>query len=1082
MEHWRAAPGGCSRTGSGSGPAGEHMSISVLPTRYGPPATGLLGERIAELKAGDPLRMVTVIVPTNIAGIGARRAVGARQASLISVDFLKILDVAERLARRQFVEGGERPMSGPVLAAAVRQVLDAEPGIFGAVSRHPATEQALVRSYSELRDLSETALDALAGQSRRAREVVRIHRRTREVLRRRWIDEFDLIDAAVEVLATGAGARAAADLGPVVVYLPQRITNSQGRLLSRLAEVAELSVIAGFSGDDQADDLVRAALGRMGAPLPAQQTSAVANSGTRLISTSDADEEVRAAVRRVVNAARRGIPLARMAILYGSRQPYAGLVQEHFRAAGIEFNGPSGHTAAGSVVGRGLLTLLDLNGRGFRRSDVFALLATVSPGGLDGGAPSVAGWERVARRAGVVRGVEQWSERLGRFAFEQREAAEAQRADPEGLEWRAERLEREADDAEELAAFVAGLVADLVPEDSRDSWRHFCDWARNLIGTYIGDERSREDWPQVEREAADVVLDVLDHLARLDEIDPRPSVGTFRSTVAQELSAAAGRIGRVGRGVLTGPIGYSLGMDLDVVVVVGLAEGAFPNQPLDDPLIPDREREATGGELPLRPDRREQQHLDLLATMAFAETCVLVFPRGDMGSGAEQHPSRWWLDAAGDLAGRQIAPDELPSLEADWLEFVHSFAGGTAAAAFPATEQEFRLRELEGCGGRSDEPANHPLIHDDAILARGAELSMARASDRFTRFDGNLTGIRSSSPLGAVMSATSLETWAKCPLRYFLRYILHVEPQEQAEQLLEISPLEKGSLVHSILERFLREQLEACTVPRPGEPWRPAQRTRLMEIAAEQCEEFEARGLTGKPAFWFHDRSQILADLRLLLNEDDGRRAELRATPVAGEWSFGMPTDEARPLAIPLAAGRQVRFRGRIDRVDQDRSGGLVVVDYKTGRVPAEVRRLPSVPPPTRTGTTGVDFVQRGTLLQLPVYGEAARAWQDRAGGPVQVHYWFVSGPDRSSVRGYPITAAVRERFEDVLGTIVGGIEAGVFCDRPEPGDGRYSQWCDYCNADRLGTNDRRREWERKCDRPELAEYRDLAEPEARGD
>ena len=1054
------------------------MSIDVIPTPYGSPATDLLGKRIAELKDGDPLRMVTVVVPTNIAGIGARRALGARQGSLISVDFLKILDVAERLARRRLIEDGGRPMSGPVLATAVRQVLDDEPGIFRAVSRHPATEQALVRSYGELRDLSEAAIEALAEQSHRAREVVRIHRRAREVLRRRWIDEFDLIDAAVEALATGAGARLAADLGPVVVYLPQRITNSQGRLVSSLAGVAELSIIAGFSGEGRADDLVRESLRRMGAPSP-PPISQVAAADTRLISASDADEEVRAAVRRVVNAARSGAPLARMAILYGSRQPYASLVQEHLRSAGIEFNGPGGHTAAGSVVGRGLLTLLDLNGREFRRSDVFALLAAVSAGGMTGGARSVAAWERVGRRAGVVRGVEQWSERLGRFASEQREAAEAQRADPEGFEWRAKRLEREADDADRLAGFVAGLVADLLPEDFPDSWQRLCDWARKLIETYIGDERSREDWPQVEQDAADMVLDVLNHLATLDEIDSQPSAGVFRSTVAQELSAAAGRIGRVGRGVLTGPIGCSLGMDLDVVVVLGLAEGAFPDQPLDDPLIPDREREATGGELALRPDRREQQHLDLLATLASAETGVLVFARGDMGSGAERHPSRWWLDAAGELAGRPIAPDELKSLEVDWLEFVPSFAGGTAGTEFPATAQEFRLQELEGCGGRVGELSNHPLIGDDAILARGAELSRARASDRFTRFDGNLAGTRSSSPTEGAVSATSLETWAKCPLRYFLRHILHVEPQEQAEQLLEISPLEKGSLVHRILERFLREQLDALTVPHPGTPWSPAQRTQLMEIAAEQCDQLEARGLTGKPAFWFHDRSQLLADLRLFLDEDDERRAELRATPIAGEWSFGMPTDEEGPLAVPLAAGREALFRGRIDRVDRVQSGGLIVVDYKTGKVTSDVQKLASIRRGRPARTSEIDFVQRGKLLQLPVYGEAATAWQDRTGGPVSVQYWFVSGPGGSSVRGYPMTSAVRQRFEDVVKTIVGGIEAGVFCDRPEPGDGPYSPWCDYCNADRLGTNDRRREWERKCDQPELAEYRDLAEPEA---
>lgn len=1052
----------------------------VFATPYGPAATDLLGDQIAELKGDDPLRTVTVVVPTNIAGVGARRALGARRGSLIAVDFLKIRDVAQRMASGHLPESGGRPMSNPVLAAAVRQVLEAEPGIFGAVAGHPATEQALVRSYGELRDLSEAALEALAAQSRRAAEVVKIHRRARAILRGRWIDEFDLIDAAVEALGTEAGVRSAAELAPLVVYLPQRITNSQGRLLSGLAEVAELSVIAGFSGNARADDLLAESLGRLGAPAP-QRPPPAAASDTRLVSVSDADEEVREALRRVVNAARSGVPLARMAVLYGSRVPYAGLLAEQLRAAGIEFNGPSSRTAAESAPGRCLLSLLDLNGRGFRRSDVFSLLAVASPETIAGGARSVAAWERVARRAGVVRGVEQWSERLGRFAAEQRKAAEEQRTDPEGLRWRAERLEHQAAEAEELAAFVAGLAEDLQTGDSLSSWREYCDWARKLIDTYLGDERSRQSWPQGERDGADVVMDVLNRLAMLDEIDSRPSVGVFRSTVAQELSAASGRLGRVGVGVLTGPVGYSLGMELDIVVILGLAEGAFPNRPLDDPLIPDREREATGGELARRSERQAKQHLDLLAALASAETGVLVFARGDMGTGAEQHPSRWWLEAAASSAGRPIANDELESLEADWLEFVPSFTGGTSAAEFPATEQEFRLQELERSGGRAVEGPEHPLIGGDVVLARGAELSRARASDLFTRFDGNLAGVGRSPGRGAV-SATSLETWADCPLRYFLRYVLHVEPQEPPEQGLEISPAEKGSLMHRILERFLAEQLNARAVPRPGAPWSAAQRARLTEIAAEQFEELQARGLTGKQAFWFHDRRRILADLQVFLEQDDDRRKALKATPVAVEWSFGMPTDEAGPLTVPLAGGGEMLLRGRIDRVDRVSGGGLIVVDYKTGKVTDQIKRLPRAPgepsKKERRREQEVDFVQRGKLLQLPVYGRAAQAAGLGSSGQPIVCYWFVSGDDSSEVRGFPMTASAKRRFDEVVGTITSGIAAGVFCDRPEAGDGPFSQWCDYCNADRIGTNDRRREWEAKRGSAELAQYRYLAEPE----
>ena len=91
---------------------------------------------------------------------------------------------------------------------------------------------------------------------------------------------------------------------------------------------------------------------------------------------SDADDEVRAAVRAVIDAVRRGTSLDRIAILHASPEPYARLAHEHLAAAGIATNGPAVVPLAGRVAGRALLELLALPGRGFRRQDVFSWLTT----------------------------------------------------------------------------------------------------------------------------------------------------------------------------------------------------------------------------------------------------------------------------------------------------------------------------------------------------------------------------------------------------------------------------------------------------------------------------------------------------------------------------------------------------------------------------------------------------------------------------------------------------------------------------------------------------------------------------------
>ena len=54
-----------------------------------------------------------------------------------------------------------------------------------------------------------------------------------------------------------------------------------------------------------------------------------------------------------------------------------------------------------------------------------------------------------------------------------------------------------------------------------------------------------------------------------------------------------------------------------------------------------------------------------------------------------------------------------------------------------------------------------------------------------------------------VTSATRLENWASCPFAYLMRNVLRVEEVENPEDELQITPRDKGSLVHQALEEFI---------------------------------------------------------------------------------------------------------------------------------------------------------------------------------------------------------------------------------------------------------------------------------------
>ena len=131
----------------------------------------------------------------------------------------------------------------------MRTVLDEAPGVFAPVADHPATEQALVTAYRELRAVPDTALDAVAACSVRASDVVRIHRAVRERLSSAWHDEEDLLLAAAGALRSGA----AAEIGPVVVHLLPDLTTGEADLVATLATRGRLLVNIGLTGDPDAD-------------------------------------------------------------------------------------------------------------------------------------------------------------------------------------------------------------------------------------------------------------------------------------------------------------------------------------------------------------------------------------------------------------------------------------------------------------------------------------------------------------------------------------------------------------------------------------------------------------------------------------------------------------------------------------------------------------------------------------------------------------------------------------------------------------------------------------------------------------
>jgi RecB family exonuclease len=1035
----------------------EPVTARVTWTTYGRPALDALWTTVAELKQDDPLHPVTVIVPSNIAGIVARRHLARGfhpdRPAVAGLWVTTLPRLAEQLAAPRLTGSGRRPATRALVAATVRGVLQDHPGVFGEVADHPSTARALARAHHDLRDVDNAACEGVASTSRLAADVVRVHRATRGRVEAGHYDETDLLHTAAAILT----AERAAELGSIVIYLPQDLSHAQTTLAAALAGIADTHVVAGHTGAPRADAAVVESVTAVvpGAPPPPPRTPRTVD---RVAHASDSDDEVRCAVREVVRAL-RSTPAHKVAVLYAARDPYARLLHEHLAAAGIEINGSGVRPVAERAVARLVLGLLETSRTGYRRADVLRAIGELPVTTFDQpDAPatrvSLPLWERITREAGVVAG-DDWAVRL---AFHL-QSIEHQLQDDDLDDSTRDRLTRHGEATAALQRFMATLRRRLDALDHAPTWTETAEVLRGILEALLPPTTHRHLRP-AEQHALVTVHAALSQLPALDGTPTTPSLTGVEEILGLELDGALPRVGTFGRGVLVAPIEQAVGLDLDVVHVLGLAEDLCPGSLREDSLLPERAREATGWALRSTRRRADVSHRSLLAAFDSAAHVSASFPRGDLRRHFHRLPSRWLLPSLRALSGD---PD-LPATEwergaaraGDAVQGSPSYAGTLRTTMHPATEQEWRVRaHLAGAAA------------PDPVVAATQELLQARRGDAFSRFDGNLAGVDGLPDHGAgatAISPTALESYATCPHGYFLQRLLKVEPVEAPEEIITISATDLGTLVHEAMDRLVTEAAERDELPGYGQPWSATQRARLLDLGEEVGARFEAEGRTGHPRLWARHRQWVRTVLERMLTDDDGWRAEHDAAVVTSELRFGL--GGAPPVRVALADGREVLLRGSADKVDRRRDGTLLVTDIKTGRKDTfkDIEKKD-------------DPVLGGTKLQLPAYALATRAAHGQEHTPVEALYWF-TGRDTGRVQ-LPLTPAVMDRYAETLGLLVEGISRGSFPQRaPKTADYRWVQ-CSACNPDGLGHAAIRERWEALRTTPELRDYTGLVEPDA---
>jgi RecB family exonuclease len=961
------------------------------------------------------------------------------------------------------------PAAGRLL---VRRVAAAADGAyFGGIARGEGFVDALRRLFGELESGGFDDVAALesalvepnpGGNTQKLRELAQM---------------YGAYLAAREAsgLAGVSDAYAAAEPslleGDLLVYGLWDPSELQVRLMERLAEGRSVRVFTSSApGEDDPLDALRARLGGGVRRLDAAPDDPIATVAARLfdvdnaatpietdrvalVSAPDTVREVWEAARACQRWARDGIAFHEMAVAYRNRDPYRALIDEIFREAGVDAYIHDGRPLAEHPRGRRLVALLELAASAeFSRQQVMEFIAETdlphaTRDDASYGRINPALWDAYTREAGVVAGIEQWRERLTRIAGERKTQATA-----EGQEWKAHAAQR----IEEMLAFIEDFHAALVSRSEEATWEEHLVYLRGLAERYA--------------DGLAPILDALQDLRGLEAVAPRVRFEDFCRAVRDDLesrdvSAVLGEperlFGRQGAAVIDATSLRHL--RFRAVCLVGVAERAWPPPLRPDPLLLEHERAALNaaiagragnggasahaGVIPLRTTPDRDAATFRLGLQAAREHVAVSFARADAGSTGKHVASYFFRAVAEALGGRALSMADLDETSG----LVRRVGAGRLACddladAVTADEYDRGLvrDEIMGAGMA----ASSALAMQSPSFGRAIVARQQRWARAYGAWDGVMMADEAIARAGALqfgrerpVSPSRLEMYAECPYRYFLRYAMRIDPVEEPEALDRISAMDRGSLIHAILEKFLTK------IGRDDPPRAEARERHLaalIEVAQQEGAERARRGLTGRPLLWRIDERTIHHDLIRWYDKEVESAMESPLLPGAFEVGFGgaragygehespLSTDE--PLMLK-AAGRELRLQGRIDRVDwDDAKTRFRVIDYKTGSKREKA---------TFAG---------GRSMQLPVYLHAAAGLLSMPATAGEAQYFYVSAKgefSRVGRNGWELRDHAEE-FDRILATIAGGIDSGYFA--PNPGkDKEHCRFCDYkdvCDRD----------------------------------
>ena len=543
-----------------------------------------------------------------------------------------------------------------------------------------------------------------------------------------------------------------------------------------------------------------------------------------------------------------------------------------------------------------LLRMIAVARDDFPRMEVIDVLS--SPyrrfsGGEDGIAARPDLWDLLSKELLIVSGSD-WETRLARPPRPRRPSEDGET----GADDRAAQLALLRSEVRALRASLRPLV----------EARGYSVFARAVRALLVREFRVvQDDAPEGERDrrAVEALFAILDDLEAIpDREAPWPGTREGAEGFSALLSAQRLFVGEHGGmrkpgAVVLGDAVVLRGVTADRAIVLSVNEDAVPAQLEEDPLLPDDDREEInrGTRQPDLPDalslrRRnaaEEKLLFALPAASVREGIAFSVLRAD-AAGAARRPSRYLLHLLSRFAGPAVFSEEWEAASGAVVERLprSPFArprgrGAEERAGDGAARMARRARSR-----RSPPPS-----------FRGARCAgSSPRGPRGPRGRGSSPARVSASRLPAWHSASALEELARCPYRYFLRRVVRLDPPEEPEEALALSPAELGEIAHDMLRRLGRDAAA-------GKGWGD-----VSAAARRSVDRFARENPTGLPGLFRIRCRGVERDVARLAAWERRREVERPGWRVDRvEEAFSLPAASAPSGAS--GAGRPDRPRSR---------------------------------------------------------------------------------------------------------------------------------------------------------------------------